>query len=154
MDKKYEFPDIYAQKQIKKLSQEDNLLKINLDKMNDFKSDPNITIGGTFDLKVFNKKMDQIKKIRDRRNEIRDQIKLLKLSFKPLDYNRMTIGEFKQGLIFDTICMIKEFQDPIKPFTWSKFITIINKKYRKITIFVILLIIFSISYFLIKILDV
>ena len=144
MNQIYKFPDIDATIQIAKLQNEDKILKKKLDMSKNFASDPDITVGGTF-----NKKINQIKKITDQRIKIRDQIQLLKLSFKPLNYDQMTIGEFKQGIYIDTLDMINELSK-LKKFDLDKINLIINKKYRKITIFITILIIFIICYILIK----
>jgi hypothetical protein len=149
MNQIYKFPDIDATIQIAKLQNEDKILKKKLDMSKNFASDPDITVGGTFNLGSFNKKINQIKKITDQRIKIRDQIQLLKLSFKPLNYDQMTIGEFKQGIYIDTLDMINELSK-LKKFDLDKINLIINKKYRKITIFITILIIFIICYILIK----
>jgi len=146
-DKKpiYKFPEINASKEIAKykktLSDLDKKKKI-ISKINV----KDVSSSGIFDAKAFNKKVDSINEITMQKKNIKDKIKLLNLKYKPIDYNKMTINELKIGLLTDTNEMLNELS-LMKKFNYIQFNDIISKNYRKLTILILLLILFVISYY-------
>lgn len=145
-EQKYKFPEIDASKEISEYT--NTLAKIEIEQkiLNKIKLE-DVTIGSIFDAKAFNKKVDAINELIMKKNKIKDKINLLKLKYRPIDYNKMTIDEFKFGLITDINLMINELL-LMKNFNYNQFNNIINKNYRKLTILILLLLLFIISYYL------
>jgi hypothetical protein len=109
-------------------------------------------MGGLFDNKTFNNKLNSINKLSSERKEIIDKINLEKLKYEPLDYNKKTIGDLKQDLLNDTILMFNELYQ-LKSFDFNKINDILNKKYRKITLLIIFLLFLILLYSLINFLE-
>ena len=108
--------------------------------------------GGKFDTKAFNKQVDKVSDIIRQRRKLKDKIKLANLAYRPLDYNRMTIGELKMALYSDTYDMFAEISN-LKSFNLEKLNQIISKNYRKLTILIVLLVALIITYLLVNYLD-
>lgn len=117
------------------------------------KINPNeFILGGLFDNKAFNDRVNKINKLSSERREIKDKIRLEKTNYEPSDYNKKTIGEFKKELIDDTIIMFNELYK-LGSFDINKINNIISIKYRKITLLIIILLFLILVYFLIKFLE-
>ena len=97
----YKFQDIDGSKEISSLKSTVNELNIKQQQSNNTKAS-DITHGGIFDLKAFNKKVDKVNKINREKSRIKQRIKQLQLKYKPLDYNKLTIEELKNSLLLDT----------------------------------------------------
>lgn len=114
---------------------------------------PNVFImGGLFDNKAFNEKINRVNKLSSERRKIRDKIKIEKLKYEPLDYNKKTIGEFKQDILNDTIIMIDQLSK-LTSFDINKINEIISVKYRKITLLIIILLFLILVYSIINFLE-
>ena len=108
--------------------------------------------GGKFDSKAFNKKVNSVMDIARQRRKLKDKIKLAKLEYRPLDYNKLTIGELKMALYNDIFDMFDEISK-LKKINLKYLNLILSKNYRKLTVLVLLLIIFILTYTLINILS-
>lgn len=117
------------------------------------KLNPNeFIMGGLFDNKAFNERINKINKLSSERREIRDKIKIEKLKYEPLDYNKKTIGDFKKDLLNDTIIMIDQLSK-LTSFDINKINEIINIKYRRITLLIIILLFLILVYSIINFLE-
>ena len=147
----YKFQDIDGSKEISSLKSTVNELNIKQQQSKNIKVS-DITHGGIFDLKAFNKKVDKVNKINREKSRIKQRIKQLQLKYKPLDYNKLTIEELKNSLLLDTYDMVYEIFS-MEKFSIEKINIILSKNYRKLTILFILLIICIFSYILINFLS-
>jgi hypothetical protein len=147
----YKFQDIDGSKEISSLKSTENELNIKQQQSKNIKVS-DITHGGIFDLKAFNKKVDKVNKINREKSRIKQRIKQLQLKYKPLDYNKLTIEELKNSLLLDTYDMVYEIFS-MEKFSIEKINIILSKNYRKLTILFILLIICIFSYILINFLS-
>ena len=136
---------------IKDLETEEKRLNELIEKEKKLKSTDFIT-GGIFDNKSFNNRVNYINKLSSEKNSIKNKIKLEKLNYEPLDYNKKTIGDFKKELIDDTLIMINELYN-LTSFDFNKINNILNIKYRKITLLIFILIFLILIYSLIHFLD-
>lgn len=136
---------------IKDLETEEKRLNELIEKEKKLKSTDFIT-GGIFDNKSFNNRVNYINKLSSEKNNIKNKIKLEKLNYEPLDYNKKTIGDFKKELIDDTLIMINELYN-LTSFDFNKINNILNIKYRKITLLIFILIFLILIYSLIHFLD-
>lgn len=146
--KNYRFPDIDARITFTKLIAEEKKLRAEEKKISRFTMNDITPPGAVFDVAAFNKQVDKIFTIKRKRKKIKDKIQLLKIQYTPLNYNKLSIGEMKHGLVNDLYDMLQEIKDMEKNKTSLN--EIFNKNYRKVTILFIILLIVIISYSLIK----
>ena len=144
----FRFKDTNDEKEIQKMRKLSADLKIKQQKESKFKVSDVTAPGGKFDSKAFNKKVNKVQDIMHQRRKLKDQIKLAHLTYRPLDYNRMTIGELKMAVYLDTYDMFREIGE-LKSFDLKKINQIMSKNYRKLTVLIILLILFITTYLLI-----
>ena len=140
----YKFKNI--QKDIAKLAIQRDLLKNSEKNIMNLQNDPNITIGGIFNVDAYNKKLDRIFSLIQKRTKIEDIIKQLRKQSRIPNPNKMTVKQFKSGLILDTYDMFDELRN-IKKINKSNITSIIDKNYRKITLYFLLLILFILIYY-------
>jgi hypothetical protein len=148
---KYKFENINDNDKIIELEKKVKNLNELLKKKSKIKKS-DVTYGQVFDIKLFNAKVNEVNDITRKKNKIRDQIKLSRLNYRPPNPGRLTITEFKQGLLLDTYHMFKDFTT-LKKINYNDINNILNKNYRRLTLLIILLIICIISYILIKFLS-
>lgn len=148
----YNFAEITDAKEIQKMKNLSVELKTKQQKESNFKVSDVTAPGGKFDTKAFNKQVNKVQDIIRQRRKLKDKIKLANLTYRPLDYNRMTIGELKMALYSDTYDMFREISN-LKSFNLKKLNEILSKNYRKLTILIILLVAFITTYLLINYLD-
>ncbi len=144
-----EITDAKEIQNMKKLSVE---LKTKQLKESKFKVSDITAPGGKFDTKAFNKQVNKVSDIIRQRRKLKDKIKLANLAYRPLDYNKMTIGELKMALYSDIYDMFGEISN-LKSFNLKKLNQIISKNYRKLTILIVLLLALITTYLLVNYLD-
>jgi hypothetical protein len=147
----YKFPDIDDSKLIKKLSADSDKVRAQKILASNIKPS-DVSIGGKFDLKAFNNKLDKIKELRQRESKLKDQINLAKLQYRPVSYNHLTIDQLKHGMIMDIYDMFNELA-LIDNLSIKNINLIMSKNYRKITLLILLLLYIVISYIIISILS-
>jgi hypothetical protein len=147
----YKFAETTDKKLILKMNKLSSELKIKQQKESNIKVSDVSAPGGIFDSKAFNEKVNSVMKIARQRRKLKDRIKLAKLTYRPLDYNKLTIAELKMALYNDTYDMFDEFSK-LKEFNLNIFYQIISKNYRKLTILILFLVLFILTYVLINIL--
>lgn len=141
----YRFQDI--QKDITDLTIQQNKLDLNKDfNLNKLRDDKDITIGGVFNVKAFNNKLNNIFSNVLNKQKIEDKIKKLKKQSTIPNPETMTLNQFKSGLILDTYDMFNELFS-LKKFNKNNINNVMDKNYRKITLFILLLLFFIIVYF-------
>jgi hypothetical protein len=148
----YKFGEINDEKQINQMKILSSELKLKQKKESNFKVSDVTAPGGKFDSKAFNKKVNSVMDIARQRRKLKDKIKLAKLEYRPLDYNKLTIGELKMALYNDIFDMFDEISK-LKKINLKYLNLILSKNYRKLTVLVLLLIIFILTYTLINILS-
>jgi hypothetical protein len=131
----YVFPEIDSIKDIAKINFDERLLDTEIKKQSVL--GPNDVGSVVFDRKALNKKIKKISALRKKKEKLKNISKLLKLRYAPLDYNEMTIGQLKMGLYLDLHEMISELIN-IKQINVYEVNNILAKKYRRMTILVIL----------------
>lgn len=141
----YTFPNIDAE--IDRLSNEEKNLKLEREKKKIIKPSE-VIAGSVFDSALFNRKLDEINEINRKRRKIKDKIKLFKLKKRHVDYDDLTIRQFKNGIILDTYDMFSELFS-MKSFSFKNINYIINKNYRKIILLVIIFSVIILSYIII-----
>jgi hypothetical protein len=114
----------------------------------------NIAIGrGTLaDQTAFNNMFDTVLNVNRYQRDLKQKKKLLGLHFKPIDYDKYTVGQLKQGLYVDFFDMCNELL-LMESFNTSNLNNILSKNYRKIILLFIFLITILIAYIIIYILD-
>jgi len=147
----YKFGETNDEKEIQKMNKLSDELKIKQQKESKFKVSDITAPGGKFDSKAFNKKVNKVQDYIKQRRKLKNKIKLAKLAYRPLDYNRFTIGELKMAIYTDTYDMFKEIAK-LKSFNLKNLDQIMSKNYRKLTVLIILLVVFISTYVLISIL--
>ena len=148
----YNFAEITDEKEIQKMKKLSVELKKKQQKESNFKVSDVTAPGGKFDTKAFNKQVNKVEDIIRQRRKLKDKIKLANLAYRPLDYNKMTIGELKMALYSDTYDMFREISN-LKSFNLKKLNHIISKNYRKLTILIIILVALITTYLLVNYLD-
>jgi hypothetical protein len=111
-----------------------------------------VSIGGKFDLKAFNDKLNKVSSLRKAESKIKDKIQLAKLQYRPVSHNHLTIDQLKQAMIIDIYDMCIEMSE-MKNINFVSINMILSKNYRKITFLIILLLFIIISYIIISILS-
>ena len=147
----YKFPDIDDTKMIKNLSSESDKLQTKIKTASNIKPS-DVSIGGKFDSKAFNKKLDSIRDLKKAKSKIKDQINFAKLQYRPVSYNHLTIDQLKQAMIMDIYDMYNELCY-MENINITNINIILSKNYRKLTILIILLLFIIISYIIISILS-
>ena len=141
----YKFQDI--NKDITEATIQKNIL-IDINKnqnITNLYNDPNITIGGKFNVNEFNQHIDKVFSNIQQQQNIEDKIKKLKEKSTIPDPNSMTLNQFISGLILDTYDMFNELFK-LETYSKSNLNMIMNKNYRKITLYIIIIIIIIIIY--------
>jgi hypothetical protein len=148
----FKFPETDGEKLIKELSSKDKELSSKYDKEKKFKPSDVSVVGGKFDTKAFNLKVGKIQEIARQRRKLRDQIKLARLKYQPLDLNTLTIDQLKKGLYLDLYYMFNEIKH-MQSFNFVELDRILSKNYRKLSLLIILLLIIIMTYLLVKFLE-
>jgi len=148
---KYQFENINDNDKIIKLEKKKKNLEELLKKKNKFKK-TDAVYGQIFDVNIFNARVEEVNEITREKNKIIDEIKLSRLNYKPPDAGKLTITQLNQGLLLDTYNMFKEFSN-LKEVKYININNILNKNYRRLTLLIILFVIFITSYILIKFLS-
>jgi len=148
---KYKFENINDNDKIIKLEKKIKNLNELLKKKNKIKKS-DVTYGQVFDIKAFNRNVNEVNEITRNKNKIRDQIRLAKLNYRPPNPDKLTIAQLKQGLLLDTYQMFKNLAT-LKEINYKNINNILNKNYRRLTLLIILFMICIISYILIKFLS-
>jgi len=114
----------------------------------------NIAVGRGIlaDQTAFNNMFDTVLNVNRYQRNLKQKEKLLRLNFKPIDYDKYTIGQLKQGLYVDFFDMCNELL-LMESFNTNNLNNILSKNYRKIILLFILLITILIAYIIIYILD-
>lgn len=146
----YVFPEINTKEDLAKLEFDQRILDTEFKKQKVFGPD-DVIRGTVIDRKAFEKKQDKLIILNKKKTELTNRLKLSQLKYTPLDYNEMTIGQIKSGLLIDTHMMFNELINlPTESFGTNLYFKniyeITGKKYRRITILLILLIFFIICY--------
>jgi hypothetical protein len=134
--RQYKFPDVESN--IVQLKKIDQLLSDQYKLESKFRVDEYIH-GGVFDLNSFNKQVNKVNDIARELRRTREKIRLLKIKDVNIDHDDLTIGQFKSALFLDFFDMIVEIFS-IDGFSFGKLSKIVNKNYRRISIFIIILI--------------
>jgi len=134
------------------LKSKERELSQKFNKESKFKGSDITAVGGYFDIAAFNAKVNKIQEIARQRRKIKEQIKLARLNYRPLDVNQLTIEQLKQGLYLDTYNMFEEIKK-MRSFNLSQLDNILSKNYRKMTVLIIFLIILISTYALNKFLE-
>ena len=107
-------------------------------------SKDDVIVGGVFDPKTFNQKLDKLNELKRKRSKLRDKLKLSKMVQQlPTDHNKQSLT--KDFIINDFYQMLDEFKG-LKKINVVGIENIINKNYRKLIILIILLIILIVMY--------
>ena len=147
----YKFPYTDDTELIKKLSSDSEKLRSERKIASNIKPS-DVSIGGKFDSKAFNKKLDNIRDLRRAESKIKDKIKLAKLKYRPVSYGHLTIDQLKQAMIIDIYDMCSEISH-MQNISFYNLNIILSKNYRKLSILVLLLIFIIISYIIIGLLS-
>ena len=147
----YKFPDTDDTKLIKKLSSDSDKLNSQIKIASNIKPS-DVSIGGKFDSKAFNKKLDNIRDLRQSKSKLKDKINLAKLQYRPVSYGHLTIDQLKQGIIMDIYDMFSEISH-MQNINLYNLNMILSKNYRKLTLLILLLLFIIISYIIISILS-
>ena len=134
----FKFPDV--QKNIINYIQQKELI------IDDKVDSSDIQIGGLFDKDAYNKKLDKIYSNIVKRKNIEDKIKELKNKSSIPNPNEMTVNQFISAILLDTNDMFYELYN-IKIFSRKNINTIIDKNYRRITLYILILLLVIIYYF-------
>ena len=148
----YVFPEINAKEDLAKIEFDQRMLETEFKKQKVF--GPGDVIRGTvIDRKAFNKKQNKLMSLNKKKAELANRLKLLQLKYTPLNYNEMTIGQIKSGLLIDTRMMFSELIN-LPPGSFGTYVKsiykITGKKYRRMTVLLILLTFFVICYILLQ----
>jgi DNA repair exonuclease SbcCD ATPase subunit len=143
----YKFPDI--QKEIADASLQKDLIKNKRNNIN-LNKDPNIISGSVFDINAFNKKLNNVYSMYKQEEDIENKIRKLKEVSSIPDPNRMTLNKFKIGILLDTYDMFYELFYT-RDYTIPNIKKIMNKNYRKITFFILLLLLFVLFFVFVSI---
>ena len=144
----YRFPNI--QKDIANANIKKQLLKNKEKNIFDFHNNSNITIGGIFNVDAFNKRLDKTFSNILQRQKIEDKIKKLKAKSIIPDPNTLTLNQFISGIILDTYDMFNELFT-INSYSKSNLNKIMDKNYRRITLYILLLILTITIYYILSI---
>lgn len=104
-----------------------------------------------FDPITFNKKFNEVQNIA-RQKKLERKKKLAKPINTQLEYKKINIDELKKEVYLDIHNMFKDFAK-LKSFDINKIGQIMSINYRKLTVLIILLILFVITYLLISFLN-
>jgi len=144
----YKFQNI--QKDIANASIQKELLKNKEKNIINFHDDSNLMIGGLFNVDAFNYKLDKIFSIIQQRQKIEDKIKELKDKSTIPNPDNMTLNQFISGILLDTYDMFNELFT-IKVYSRSNLNLIMDKNYRRITLYILLIIFAIIIYYILSI---
>jgi len=104
------------------------------------------------DKTAFNNMFDTVLNVNRYQRNLKEEKRLLGLNFKPIDYDKYTIGELKQGLYIDFFDMCNELL-LMESFNTTNLNNILSKNYRKIILLFMFLVAILIAYVIIYILD-
>jgi hypothetical protein len=137
-----------VQKDIANATIQRNLL-LNSEKLK-FNDDKDITIGGIFNVNAFNKKLNKIYSDILVKERIEENITKLKAKSKIPNPNSMTLSQFTSSLISDTYDMFDEIFK-IKEYSKPNINKVMNKNYRRITLYILLLFLAILIYHMLSI---
>ena len=148
-DKIFRFPYFNTSLEYEKIKLAEDKKNFELQKLLDPKNN-NFVIGRNvvFDSNAFNYQYAKIINTKKEKRLLKEKKRLLKLNEKPINYDKLTIEELKQGLFVDFFDMCNELINSNDSIDF-----IMSKNYRKLTILVLTLIIMTISYTIILFLN-
>lgn len=108
-------------------------------------SKDDVSVGGVFNPKTFNEKLNKLNELKRKRSRLKNKIKLSKMNRQIIKDQPLTLTLTKEYIINDIYKMIDEFKN-LKKLNITNIDGIINKGYRKLIILIILLIILIVTY--------
>ena len=102
-------------------------------------SKDDVSIGGIFNPKTFNEKLDKLNELKRKRYRLKNKIKLSKIN-QQMILKDQPLTLTKEYIINDIYKMVDEFKN-LKKFNIINIDGVINKGYRKLIILIILLVI-------------
>jgi hypothetical protein len=104
-------------------------------------SKDDVSVGGIFNPKTFNEKLNKLNELKRKRSKLKDQIKLSKMT------SQMTTNQLltKDDIINDIYKMVDEFKN-LEKINIVNIDSIIKKGYRKLIILIALLVILIVIY--------
>lgn len=126
--------DLSLSKELENTESEINSYKVSKD---------DVSVGGVFNPKTFNEKLDKLNELKRKRSRLKNKIKLSKMNRQIIKDQPLTLT--KEYIINDIYKMVDEFKN-LKKLNIINIDGIINKGYRKLIILIILLIILIVTY--------
>lgn len=105
-------------------------------------SKDDVSVGGVFNPKTFNEKLNKLNELKRKRSKLKDQIKLSKMNRQTIIKNQLLT---KEDIINDIYRMIDEFKN-LENINIVNINGIIKKGYRKLIILILLLLILIVIY--------
>jgi hypothetical protein len=104
-------------------------------------SKDDVSVGGIFNPKTFNEKLNKLNELKRKRSKLKDQIKLSKMN-RQMTTNQLLTNQLltKEDIINDIYKMVDEFKN-LEKINIVNIDSIIKKGYRKLIILIALLII-------------
>lgn len=116
--------------------------------INNYKvSKDDVSVGGVFNPKTFNEKLNKLNELKRKRSKLKDQIKLSKINRQTTITNQLLTNQLltKENIINDIYKMIDEFKN-LEKINIVNIDSIVKKGYRKLIILIALLIILIVIY--------